>query len=454
MSAFVPAVKEQILPHGSLALDQVRSAMLRHGVTRLLAKPLSPNDNSKNQIYLGGDLSVINTVPAGDPVASTSGKQNEPIFKAPLDFLWLDDSGEVSRAPNAQLILYPQYPEVRMSGFLLGARNAPSGLLASRAAGRVLLLGIRQDRQVIGYAAHADSPIARELAANEYAERTGVLFHVPIAVGTQTDSRTRLLAELCRISRKEWISGWRLLAGGERTPCAAPNCVGVTLESELNITANGRSDPDFEGWEVKGHTVTNLTRHEVGTVTLMTPEPNGGVYADDGAIAFVRRFGYGDMRGRADRMNFGGVHRVGTECELTGLTLVMDGYDAAAGKIVRSDGALRLIDVHGTVAASWNFAGLLAHWNRKHAKAAYVPALKRLEPQIGYRYGNEVLLAEGTDYRCLFDALTAGVVYYDPGIKVESVSGRPVAKKRSQFRVRRSQLRALYHRCSVESVCR
>ena len=65
-------------------LDQIRSMMRDRGARRLLVKVLSRNDNSKHQIYLGGDLGVLNIIPAGEPVAGTSGKMGNPIFKAPL----------------------------------------------------------------------------------------------------------------------------------------------------------------------------------------------------------------------------------------------------------------------------------------------------------------------------------------------------------------------------------
>lgn len=443
------------MPDSGLTLAQVCAAMRARGAIRLFAKHLSPNDNSKNQIYLGGDFRVLNDLPAGEPVAGTSGKHAEPIFKAPLKLEWLDDSGGTFPAPNAQLILYPQYPEVRMSGFLLGAKWSPNELLTVRDTGRVLILGVTQSGSIVGYAGAATSPIANELRALRGAEPAGVLQRIPLSANDgPADSRTRLLSELCRVSRAGWISGWRLRADGDRLPCVAANCVGVTLESELGISANGRSEPDFDGWEVKAHTVDSFSREGSGAVTLMTPEPNGGAYAELGAIEFVQRFGYVDKRGRPARMNFGGVHRVGERCEATGLTMFMDGYDARTGKITRADGVLALLDDVGNAAASWTFAGMLAHWSRKHARAVFVPALKRSEPDLSYSYGGSVLLAEGTDYALALKGLADGTIYYDPGIKVEGIPDSPVAKKRSQFRVARRRLMGLYHDSAVVSSCR
>ncbi|WP_442915884.1 hypothetical protein [Loktanella sp. M215] len=42
-------------------------------------------------------------------------------------------------------------------------------------------------------------------------------------------------------------------------------------------------------------------------------------------------------------------------------------------------------------------------------------------------------------------AVSAGSVYYDPGIKMEAAgSAKPLIKRRSQFRVRHADLNALY----------
>jgi hypothetical protein len=46
-----------------LSLEQLRSAMRAAGANRFYAKALSPNDNSKNQPYFRGDLSILNILP-------------------------------------------------------------------------------------------------------------------------------------------------------------------------------------------------------------------------------------------------------------------------------------------------------------------------------------------------------------------------------------------------------
>src|SRR5574344_1858410 len=87
-------------------------------------KMLAENDNSKQQIYLGSSFSVLHQLPFGN-IAEFPDNQ-VPNFKADIELYWINDQGETERAPGAQLILYPKYPEVRLSGFLKGCRTAPS----------------------------------------------------------------------------------------------------------------------------------------------------------------------------------------------------------------------------------------------------------------------------------------------------------------------------------------
>ena len=127
----------------SVVLDHMRS----EGATRFVAKRLSPNDNSKNQIYLG---SAINVIPnKGIRVESVGGKR--PRHIADVTFAWMTSNGRVSTAPHAKLILYPKYPEVRLSGFLLGSSTAPR-FLAGRGDRRVLILGLNDSGKVLGHA--------------------------------------------------------------------------------------------------------------------------------------------------------------------------------------------------------------------------------------------------------------------------------------------------------------
>src|SRR5271166_786938 len=93
-----------------LNLATLRKMMAAHGVTQLLVKELARNDNSKNQPYLErGSLEILNLLPVGDVTEETTQK-GESRLKASLPFSWLRDDGTLTEAPNAKLILYPQYP--------------------------------------------------------------------------------------------------------------------------------------------------------------------------------------------------------------------------------------------------------------------------------------------------------------------------------------------------------
>lgn len=97
------------------------------GANRVLAKALAENDNTKQQVYLGGSFDSLNQLPYGEVTTASTGAR--PTFKAALRLRWIDAAGHVAPAPHAKLILYPRYPEVRLSGFLRGCELAPSKLM-------------------------------------------------------------------------------------------------------------------------------------------------------------------------------------------------------------------------------------------------------------------------------------------------------------------------------------
>lgn len=426
--------------------------MVQKGARRLFAKELAANDNSKQQVYLGGSLDVLNILPTGDLSlsASTSTKPSaagRQTIKAPLAFSWLLDNGALSAAPGAQLILYPQYPEARFSGFLKRSPGAPSDLMTSRQPGRVLIFGVCDDGRIVGRVESAGSSVAgffHQQVSDGAARMAGVLSELTLPDASPVmDSRRRLIEGLAPIVRKGWIDSYRLDSSGAAVVCDAPNCGGYTLEAELGVRPNGYSQPDFEGWEIKQYGVTSFVSRAAKVITLMTPEPTGGYYVEQGAIAFVRRFGYPDASDPS-RINFGGVHTVGQPHRSTGLTLELPGFDATGKKLVDPSRGIELVASDGTVTASWAYTGLMEHWKRKHALAAYVPSLSQASPRR-YQYGRDVLLGERTDFLHFLAAMASGKVIYDPGIKVTNAFTRsPVAKRRSQFRMKLPDLGMLY----------
>jgi hypothetical protein len=424
---------------GIFSVDQLKAAMRDVGVRHLYAKELAPNDNSKNQPYLGSSLEVVNLL----PVLTVSAARSErgEMFKAQLPFSWLTADGNVVPAPGAQLIVYPQYPEVRLSGFLRGSHGAPNDVMTSRQAGRTLYLGVTADRSIVAWATFS-ADHARYVASLS-TPATGVLKQVPIF---QADgSRGHLLSRLADIAAAQWLPSQRLHSNGALGPCKGSNCGGYTLEAHFGIVPNGRAEPDFEGWEIKAHSVASFDRCEIGQLTLMTPEPTGGLYRDRGPLEFVRTYGYPDRSGIQDRLNFSSPHRTGVKNLRTGLMLVVSGF--SDGAVTDADGNFSLVTKDGEVAASWRFTSLLEHWNKKHSKAVYVPYLSRITDIKQYRYGHLIRLGEGTDFGRFLSALASGRVCYDPGIKVENSTGpSPALKRRSQFRIRSADLSSLYQR--------
>jgi len=425
------------------SLDAIRGIMAKHGVNTLVFKRLAPNDNSKNQIYLGADYSSLQLLPFGKVYADKNMKDSKrDRFKADLPFFWMDDEGKLHEAPNARLILYPKYPEVRMSGFLKGAKVAPGAYLRSRDPGRILLLGITADRRIIGHLIGSGNPVSRE---QEQYDSEGVFSEIFTKEATQ-DTRNQLLAALKKISELGWVDSFKLENNGERLPYKAQNGGGYTLEGLLGVMPNGLNEPDFLGWELKQHKSPGLDKPlSGGAITLMTPEPTGGFYRTEGIFEFVRKFGYPDTMGREDRFNFGGVHKF-EECQArTGLTLQLTGYDVGKNRISDITGGISLVSEDGVAAAIWHYDTLLEKWNRKHAKAAYVPSASRKGEITQYQFGHVIALGVGTDFGKFLSAMASRTIYYDPGIKVEGFSSdKPKAKKRSQFRIKPKDIPVLY----------
>ena len=427
-------------------LDALRALMARAGVTRIVFKRLAPNDNSKNQVYLGGDYTALQILPYSDVTADISRTDSKrDRFKAKVRLQWLNNDGALFEAPATQLILYPKYPEVRLSGFLKGAQQRPSQHLASRNEGRVLIFGITPDDRIVAHVIGAENPLNKQLDQYQLQEGQGVFVDIPLNEDLQ-DTKGQLLEALKEIAKRGWVNSVKLDKMGNAMPYRALNGGGYTLEALLGVKPNGKNEPDYLGWEIKQHKSPALDQPlKGGALTLMTPEPTGGYYKTHGAKDFIRTFGYPDKRGRPDRLNFGGVHRYGQTQASTGLVLQLNGFNADTGKIEDLNGGIVLRSADGTEAAIWYYKTLIEQWTRKHAKAAYIPSLSRKEPQMQYRYGHVVGLGEKSSITHFLKAMAATSIYYDPGIKLEHAStDHSKIKKRSQFRIAAKNLPSLY----------
>jgi hypothetical protein len=430
-----------------MTFDGLVAILKSRGCKSMYAKRLSSNDNSKNQVYLGGSFDILNILPLADVKSESSGDWKRERFKAQINFSWILESGSLANAPFAQLILYPKYPEVRFSGFLKGCSEAPSGLMAVRLEGRYLCFGVTEDRTLIGFVFSPEDEASRQLEKQSWDGSVGVFQYLEL--DRQTNSRSILLAELQRIHNKGWIESKRLDSQGQILDCNAPNCGGYTLEAELGVRPNGIAQPDFLGWEIKQYGVARFGLEKSVVMTLMTPEPNGGLYCEQGVESFVRVYGYPDKKGRKDRLNFGGIHKVGIPHPTTRLTMQLIGFDVNEGKIRNAGGQIALVNSHGEQVASWSFSSMLLHWNKKHKQACYVPSVSENIPTRRYHFGSQVKLGIGTDFSLFLKEMASGKVFYDPGIKLENESTNPRVKRRSQFRIAVKHLSDLYQNFEV-----
>lgn len=426
-------------------LEIIADAMRRLGAVRIVFKLLANNDNSKQQVYFGGDFDVLRMIPHGELSGSFSSADG-PVFKASLNLKWLHPSllGQPEPAPGAQLIFYPRYPEVRMSGFLRNCRTAPSELMRPPTAEerleregtpRCLVLGICPDDSVLAYVAPWGNAVVQDavgrIGGRSVANVASVFFEL---AAQRVDPEAALLKRLREIKDLGFIRSCRLDASGSLVPYAARNGAGYTLESLFGITPNGQSEPDFMGWELKAHAGQ--------VVTLMTPEPDAGIYRDS-LDTFL--LGYG--RCGSERRDFTGRHQVGVDHDKRPLTLRMEGFDRARCEISDPEGGLALRDQSGRLAAGWTFNKLVTHWSRKHSQTAFITYSKHESVEgVYYRYGPEAMLCNGAGLNEFLAALYDGVVYYDPGINQKLVDAKWKSKKRNQFRVKWSDVSGLYGR--------
>lgn len=418
--------------------------MKAHGAKRFLIKALANNDNSKNQIYLGADFEVIRAIPSGDVYADgISGKGS--IFKAPLNFFWINADGDTDHAASAQIILYPDYPETRMSGFMRGTDRtkgiAPSHLMQPptreerqqrMTMNRYLILGINETT-IWAFCTSWDDDLQQEVKALIDSGKTTVVASVFYEYKTsQRTSEEKLLERLHEIYQRGPIASCRLNAAGELLEYRAQNGAGYTLEAQFGITPNGSPDPDFMDWEIKSHSG--------GAVTLMTPEPNLGTYLDNLEV-FLRQYGTNIQETRLD---FASRHDVGVTNPKSTLTMRLEGYDPATGKVTDPQGGLMLRDQDGNLAAGWKFEKVIQHWKNKHTNTCYVSYAAIREEQTTYQFGPKVTLGKGTSLDKLLRALHSSTIYYDPGVNMKLINGNWRPKKRNQFRVAWRNVHTLY----------
>jgi len=435
-----------------ISLEQLVELLQHLGCEKIYVKGLAPNDNSKNQPYMGGHLNDLASFYKGEITASvtTSEKnttsKNHIKYQVDFPFTWVNPVGSLFKAPNAKLIYYPQYPEVRFSGFLKGSKVSLGQWMdpnkQGRSEGRWLVVGVKQGAMNYGFLATPESRVANELQKTAVIETSSAFSEYV----TSHDERTALSAKdaLVRDIRKVWQAGWiagqRLSPSEGLIPYSARNAGGYTIEAALGISSNGKAEPDLYGWEIK--------QYSSNTTTLMDSSPDGGFYNENGIAPFIRKYGYPDRNGVPDRLNFGGVHKCGIRTELTGLSMIIDGYDHTTNSITKSNGCISLINDHGEEAASWGFAKLMNHWQNKHARTVFVKSkVRKTSTGPEYAYGPLLEFGEGANFTNLLRSYHQQFVYYDPGLKIENASQpKPKSKARHPMRVSHKNIPSLYER--------
>jgi hypothetical protein len=440
--------------HTAESLSQIKSLLLSQGVDAALLKILPKNANDKNQIYIASDFGILYDLFAmtlAERGASTSTKDKSPTGRripeaAFDDFSWIKRDGSVVKAKRVKAIIYPQYPEARISGFQTVDNTMPPSLSvaftkSSESARRLLVLGRMPNgacRALICF--DVSEALEREVSALPGFERSKVCKRLTLDQGNR-QKLERLLADVVG----KPLRGCRLDAHGKTVPFSGTQVCGYTLEHALNIVPNSGKDGDLFGIELKTHTQSK--------VTLFTPEPDLGFYAQDFA-GFMRKYGYADEEGN---YRLTGVHKANVRSPRSGLTLKIKEYrqgdndvwtafpyDPGTPLTAKMDAVeVVLEDDAGAVAAAWSLERLMNCWGVKHNEAVYIPAQKENnhdtnEKRDGYEYivtfDPNVMWCQKTSAEQMLRAIDDGVIFLDPAPKLHTTDPSK-SKRRAQWRV-------------------
>lgn len=416
-----------------MSLRQAVAALRNAGADRVLLKQLAPNDNSKNQVYVGGGEPALRELRVDLSSAALTGEGNKTALRVEQPAQWMDDQGRSAAAPTTKVIFYPQYPEARMSGFAKGVPQGFGGrdLLVARAEGRTLLIGLTTE----GWLLWVGTPETDELEGLQCRELPQSPFVEVLPDGADSPEAIwrDLLDQISNLAAGPPLDSVRLTPDGTLQPTnpRAPHAGGYALEAALGIPANAVPGPDFRG-------LVELKTFSKGRISLMTPEPTGGIYADEGGkVEFLQRWGT-PCQGRR-KLCFNGQHRLNERKTSNPLTLRVEGWSEERPGIYEPDGALHLRDEDGTSAASWLLKDMNGKWMRKHPEALYVQMERERD---SFRLTGKVSVCHGTDFRLFMLGLRAGSVIFDPGHSMPLATQK--VHPRSQWRTTTALILGLY----------
>lgn len=456
----MPAYNE--LDHlGLNSLSELTEMLQKHHCYKAIVKKLAKNNNDKNQVYFYPDINFLMTYfslsfserELSTSAAKRASKPGDAIPQAIFDnFSWLDRATRLHRVSNCKLIVYAQYPEVRMSGFAADDGLMPRSMSIEFTKEhseicRYLVIGVRKDKSAIGIMlAEPSIQLCSELDHADYLPRTRTFgeLHIPAQLEL-SDGSEQLRLLLRNNVLGKILPGCRFDKDGNTLSFSGTQVHGYTLEHACGIRPNSDSNGDIFGIELKCYTKKKLT--------LFTPEPDGGLYAED-YKAFMMQYGH-----LTDKQEyyFTGLHRCGVKCESTGLTLsiyclrsfsdkelVRVKFDPTVPFTKQVQGfEIVLEDVNGSIAASWSFERLMNCWKIKHGEVVYIGASVSDLSDVTYRqqgftkqvtFDDMVLWCRNTSAEKLVHALNSGVVYLDPGSKL-NLSDNKKTKRRSQWRL-------------------
>lgn len=437
---------------GSIA--ELSALLASHDVDLALLKTLPKNANDKNQIYIAADFGVLYDLfdlsfaergaSASETKARSDSKSRitEAVFNS---FAWIRRDGSQVAARRVKAIIYPQYPEARLSGLQTVENTMPLSLSVAHTkqypeAKRLLVLGRLPRGECVGIVCIDLSPeFEAELAALPGFSRAKACKRLEIS----QDNAGKLEARLAGVLGKS-LRGCRLDSYGNTLPFSGTQVCGYTLEHALGIVPNSNMDGDLYGIELKTHTQLK--------VTLFTPEPDGGFYAESFS-GFMKKYGYQDADGD---YRLTGVHRAGEICAKSGLTLQVIEYCEEDGKRVpypynratALTAKIGAVDVvltgpAGEVAASWSLERLMNCWGVKHNEVVYIKANKVANRDVaqaaaGYEhlvtFERTVMWCRDTTAERLLNAICDGVIFLDPAPKLHATSPAK-NKRRAQWRV-------------------
>lgn len=475
--------------HTADSIGEIAETLQRHGASKAIIKVLPKNANDKNQVYFSSDFGLLYNnfeLELAERGASTSTTKttSRPGSYIPearfTQFSWAKPSGELVRTKNLKAIIYTQYPEARLSGFLTVENTMPESLSvaftkANPETKRLLVLACIPGGKCVGIVYVGISPkLEKEIAGLPGMEGSKVCKLLTL----YRNYSEQLFSRLSQLVARP-MKGCRLDSSGATIPFTGTQVCGYTLEHALGLASNSGKDGDIYGIELKTHTQPK--------VTLFTPEPDFGLYVIS-FEQFMRRYGY---EAKPGEWRVTGVHRAGKRCSATKLTLkvrefrvdpatvgpkkkpdwyrndknerIAFPYDPSTPLTAKLDAVeVVLEDDEGNVAAGWSLERLMNNWGVKHNEAIYISAVKAEatdEAAIAKGYGFDITFSprvtwcRGTSAERLLNAINNGVIFLDPAPKlVDGDSGKN--KRRSQWRVNDINVafEALYDRVEVRTL--